>query len=697
MPRVAERELIYRIRFVRDESSDATLKAVGKEAADVERMVARTTAARRQAADADEKVSKRAADTRIKEEERAAREKERIQQRETRARERAARDAERIQAKQAKDEERARLKSERDAERTSAKLVKEQERVAKEQERARAKAEKEQERATAKAEKEAKRAADAEVRERRRVDAAYNAETARLTREADAQSARFQNARRAYAQTFQEGSEGLLRMTRGFVALGIVGEKDLESLARSLVKLQAGVDLVAGASKLWMKSADAVRAYREAVQAAAAAEAALEAVRARSSGAGAASGGLRAGGSRLASGVAVAGGTAIGGRVLASGATGAGGAGGAAVAGAGGTVVAFIAALTASVAALKVFYETVTGGATAADSWSMKIASWEIKFAEFVGLVDVGSKTLAQAEERNAEDAARRARREAIAEAQAPLFGRGLVKQQALEDIRLKYQGTEGLRPAVFGVASQQTQREIIATQLAQGRAGTLAERQQLLQREADLAARLVTLAEQRHQIERDINERSKTTAQETLRLRQDELRTVQEQLKDRRQTLASAYERFGQMSPQEQARAIEAQQKATRLGPQALSREERATLRGIGLEGTTAAAQQGDVLAAERAGFSRFFGGEERRAITQLSGQERRTTLEITGQRELLIRLERQEAAEVSKAAREIADLVKAREDAITAKIQAEVKQRLAEISKQTNTQFRQRAGAVQ
>lgn len=751
----AERELIYRIKFVEDEGSRETLQRIKREGIAVQQEVDRITSRRKSAADVEAREAKRSADQRIREEQRVAREAERTAQRTAREQAKAAREAARAQslaareqAQEAKKTEREQLRIARDQERAAKESARAQEREAKqlaaakireekaatraiaaeqkqqerEAARATAQAERDAQRATrtreaeakkaaAAATREAKRAADAEVRERERVAAAWKATQQGLANRAESQGATAEGARSRFRNTALEGTESLLRVSRGFVASGLVGEKDLEVLARSLVKLQAGIDIIAGGAKLWIKSAEAVKAYRQAVEAAGFAEAALVAMRARSAAAetaGAAGGGLRAAAARSGSGAigsaaTGAAGSAIAGRLIGGGGAAAvAGGGGAAAAGGGalgaaGPIGAFVAAVLAAGAALKVIWEIVTGAADDLNSWTNTIASAEVKVAEFARIVELGGKAVETAEKSREKLLEGLARREALIEAGAPLAGRGLSKEQAIADSRLKfYSGPEQYRPIAFAEEEQRTRFEQIRTGMKFAASESPTERSQLFERQAELATRLVSLAEQRFQIERDLAEKTKQKAEETLKLRQEELQTIRDQLKERSERLVGAAERFGQLSPAEQARAIEAKQKADRLGPQALSKEERATLRGIGLDATERAARQGDVLDAERAGFSRFFGAEERRDIAALQGQERKTTLEIKGQRELLIRLEKQEEAEVSRAAKEIAKLVAEREDAITAKIRDEVAKQIAGVNRQTNAQARQRAAAA-
>lgn len=362
-----------------------------------------------------------------------------------------------------------------------------------------------------------------------------------------------------------------------------------------------------------------------------------------------------------------------------------------------GPIAAFVAAVAAAGAALKVIWEIVSGSAAEIGSWTNTIANAEVKVAEFARIVELGGKAVEAQEKRREQLLEQLGRREALLEAGGPLAGRGLAKEQALADARLKlFAAPDRFKPVAFAEEEDRTRREQIRTGLRMAATSSPTERSQLFERQAELATRLVALAEQRFQIERDLAEKTRQKAEETLKLRQEELTTVREQLKERSDRLVGAAERFGQLSAPEQARAIEAKRKADAFGPQALSKEERATLRGIGLDATDRAARQGDLLDAERAGFSRFFGAEERRDIASLQRQERKTTLEIKGQRELLIRLEKQEEAEVPRAAKEIAKLVAEREDAITAKIRDEVAKQIAGVNRQTNAQARQRAAAA-
>jgi len=71
--------------------------------------------------------------------------------------------------------------------------------------------------------------------------------------------------------------QGALDMARGFAFLGIVGEDNLEKLAKGLVKVEAGFSVFRGATDLFFGIGLAMRRYREVVEATTAANEALAA------------------------------------------------------------------------------------------------------------------------------------------------------------------------------------------------------------------------------------------------------------------------------------------------------------------------------------------------------------------------------------------------------------------------------------
>lgn len=119
---------------------------------------------------------------------------------------------------------------------------------------------------------------------------------------------------------FNQSTDGVLKLGRGFAMLGISGEDDVKKLLEVLMRVQGVIDVTRGAIELYQGITAGVRAYRSAVIAATAAEAALGVTRARSAAAGGASAGV---GALSLGGAAVAGAAAtqapsVGGPILAA-------------------------------------------------------------------------------------------------------------------------------------------------------------------------------------------------------------------------------------------------------------------------------------------------------------------------------------------------------------------------------------------
>lgn len=107
------------------------------------------------------------------------------------------------------------------------------------------------------------------------------ARQAEAERRAEAASLRMAYAQQHLRQGFMQVTTAVTGMTRGFVELGLVGERDLAKVQDGLLKVFAATDLIRGGVELWDIAARGARVYSEALYAAAAAE---EAVAAASAG-----------------------------------------------------------------------------------------------------------------------------------------------------------------------------------------------------------------------------------------------------------------------------------------------------------------------------------------------------------------------------------------------------------------------------
>jgi hypothetical protein len=370
-----------------------------------------------------------------------------------------------------------------------------------------------------------------------------------------------------------------MSLGRAFAMLSASSDEDLEKVIRKLIVIQVAFSGLRGAWQLIEGLVRAWRHYTRAVTAAAAAQTALAIAQARTTGTVALS--AASGSNVVRYGLGAAGGGVVGGAVGgAGGGAGAMGAMGAAVAIAiPAAIGTAITGVLAGIAALisKDFRTMIL------DAFDAIGKDRELKgrFTEQVATLLMTASV-----------------RQEIFQGQTAIFraklqGGGLSPQQALQQAAQSYQtGLQMQRqgqPGGLGAIAESSRQHITAleaikrTEEESGRAKLRSARESL-----NLAKQELRMTQQKFQVEMRLAEKIK-----------------EERL--------SAKERFGQASPVEQQRLIQIKQKADR--GEALTREERMAMRTIGLGSTTAIARYGDISAAERAGYGRFFGAEERRA----------------------------------------------------------------------------------
>lgn len=100
----------------------------------------------------------------------------------------------------------------------------------------------------------------------------YAEVTEHATRTAETLNAQVRNAKREMFATLAEMSGSVMQVTRGFVALGLAGEKDLEKVMRGLMQVQSAFDLVSGGTRIMLGLEKSMHLYRQATEAATAAQ-----------------------------------------------------------------------------------------------------------------------------------------------------------------------------------------------------------------------------------------------------------------------------------------------------------------------------------------------------------------------------------------------------------------------------------------
>jgi hypothetical protein len=651
---MAERTVIYRIKVINDPKNAAESAKLAKSVVDAEKkMHADRTAA-----------SAKANTTMARDAERAAREK-------AKADKEAARQA--IQATREKE------KAERQAASAAKAAAREQERAAKQAAMVAKQSAREQENAAKAVAREASRAAA----EQQRAAAAVSNEQARLTSIVTASGKQIHSS-------FKEMAGGTLTMARGVAELGLLGEESTEKLVRGLIAVQGSFDVLIGGLDTYYGLVEMTEKYRIAQEAAGRAvqlqaAANTTAVRAEAvatqqlavartmanaaaGGGGAAgivagAGGSAVGGlsGRIAGGVNRLGG-AIGGAVMGGagaaagkvGATGVGagavgtiGAAAAAIAGAGFGIASALATAREAInngvgggAAAGSFVESVGGSNYNPFSW---MVAWSAKWEQ-----SAKEALTAQREQELELVKLQRDRNRAFAD--VDLAESLQIMQQAVTNVQAGLGADTGAQAEALA-----RQREIM-----QGaRGGILAQAGSDASRnEAGLAIAQMEMNNIREEFElrKRIKEERVQAAQESLDLSKQELATVQQQLAVDQERLTSAKERFGQLNELEQQRLIAIKQRADAQGFSSLSREERGMLRSVGTDDATQIAAQGDIAAADAAGFDAVFGQTQRENIRRQGELKQRLETEINVKQDLVVKVETDNEAILDRVREEFA-----------------------------------------
>ena len=240
----------------------------------------------------------------------------------------------------------------------------------------------------------------------------------------------------------------------------------------------------------------------------------------------------------------------------------------------------------------------------------------------------------------------------------------------------------------------RQSQRDArfasMQTTQALGAAETNAKRDTIIAEQARLAERQATLAERRLQVERQILGEQRQVIKDRISAAAQELDMTRQRIKAEKDRLTSSAERFADLDPLQQSKAIAAMRKAQRLGAASLTRQERQLLGSIGTRRAGRFAQQSALAEARRAGFFQTFGEEERQNIQAGQQRERKLQFDIQFQRQLEIKVDVQEDALAQAAATQVSQLLERRfallEDKMRVAIGREVERVVSMTTEQLN-----------
>ncbi len=594
-----------------------------------------------------------------------------------------------IRNKELNEWRKARLSRAKGDEKASAKRIKDEERAAKAAARIAAKEAKDKQREAAKVARDAERLTKKRVADEKRalsqLDAARSRAQGRLA-VGNAQA----------AEGFASGTESVARFARGFVALGIAGEKNTEKLLRGLVVMQGTFDVIVGSVNAYVRLNKMVAGFRIASAAANQLEAkgkiknialtkveiATEAKLAKTRAA-----------STAALGTKTAGGVAVG----VGGAAAGSAAGGAATGGAGAFILGKLGGVAAKVGGIAARLSglgVIAVVATEAIQGTRRALGDTSDSAESVIGALISWRRAAKAAAKSTEDLARlekKTRAEMVGrrrdEARETIAVSAIIDRQAAK--RQALLGRQATSPVGQlgqldqGAALLQAQREQIG-RTARGAEAEEARRKGLIA----IADAERKIAQDRLTAHKELFAKRKEAADFSIDKAKEELEIVKTRVETAKQRLQSAAARFGQMSRADQRNLLRIGEKAKR-DPESLTRAERAKLASAGTERAQRTAEAGDVAAAKEAGFFGTFGGGERRDIQQGERQRKALEIGIRDQRNIKIEVDRQEDRLAQQVADEVNRLLDEREDILAQNIIDRVTEERGELAGRTDSDF--------
>lgn len=519
-------------------------------------------------------------------------------------------------------------------------------------------------------------------------------ERERSAREAESAAQKLYASNKQVTDSFTMATEGAIKLGQGIATLGIASEKDIEGLVRGLARVKGAADAIRGGIEIWRGITDGIRAYREAVAAAAVAEKALAAARAASAAAGGAQVAGVAGTAGLGGGGALMQGLAGVGAAL----TSLPGAIGLAIVGAlAGGAMAFNVGGSRDWAAGKIQESGMVDpdrflgwalASNASELWggdsgtairenalaaAEKTSRMEQERAEGAVLAEAAGQRAA--DKARAESETREIERQAsIREMEDRLRGRGLrgsdfdqaraaelaeMNKGVAEQARSRLAGLEGKQATdASGVAE-------LDAQIAEARKEAAAASQAEIQS-----------VKERLSVEERISKEKIAAADEAISKAEQEIKLREDAIQREQERLMSAQEKFALMSPEERQRTKELMQRAE-AGEQ-LSAEEYDFLGKLGTGRLNDLRRQGLLDIAEREGFNEGgFGRDEQQRISEEEAAKKAAEITLKDQRELKVSIERDTDALVQTLSDEISRLMKERDEDLKASVIREVERK--------------------
>ena len=158
-------------------------------------------------------------------------------------------------------------------------------------------------------------------------------------------------------------------------------------------------------------------------------------------------------------------------------------------------------------------------------------------------------------------------------------------------------------------------------------------------QRSVELAGQLSGIEQEQLGLIRTRAEEEKRANEQGIAAMTQRLSLVKQEGQTAKDTLKSSAMRFAQMSMGDQFAVMEAKRKAD-AGLE-LTDKDRSLLRSVGTSREVAAADKADMAEAEKLGFSKYFGQEERQVVAEAAKQEQQLKVEIANKEAIQVQID--------------------------------------------------------
>jgi hypothetical protein len=498
---------------------------------------------------------------------------------------------------------------------------------------------------------------------------------------AERQMERAHAAARQVVSNALEMGESVMRIARGFAALGLVGERELGKVTDAVLKAQAAMDFMMGISRTIQKLDEGYRLLRTSIMAAAAAQEVFNVASATGvavgAGGGGAEGALAAGAAGGAGGSLVTRGVIAGGGYAAAGLGALGGgaaemtglAVGAGVATAGALVIAALAALAAGITSTVMVIKEANEGGSGVGEYSETVGGTVNSFLAYLPNVMFLTKAyeLSNAGQQNNIDKLQGN----VAEGQQ----RGQLDAQDEAKILSFEQEVARLKKESFPIeqARKMTALEMLSPL---GKQSAIMQEISRLSKEANSGDRsageaIIKWQDQRLRNEQQIASVKIQSAQEAIRLAQSEIVEVERKQAAIISANQSAAERFGLLDDEKQQEIIQAKQ---RLNTGGASVEDLRLVQGFS-GSTDERIKQLAQQRARNAGFG-IFEQEAANEVKQLEGIKRKLEIEVKQKTDFIVRIDEDQDRLAARIAAEVARIKGISEKQLSDKINEALKE---------------------